>query len=345
MRNKIQTVLAGFLTAWLTCLPAAAWSHANAYGGHSSGTAGEGGTHTNAYGGSTSPRVRPGHRAHQHIRRLDRAQLLRRNEPPRNVYGGTTTGAYGAGAYHTTPLRRDRLPSADLLRRRVLPPAGGLLPVPVSHPADDGRRRNQPPPCGSCGWAVAGAAMAGAAVGAAAASSSAQASSAAFSYLVGLMPPDRRARRPRRRTPTRPASRAGASIATAHPSGTVRLRGVRRAPSTRPSTERRTWWRTESGTSRVPAPTGSSIPWSRRRSLSGPTCWRLHEAAHALIARPARPSDLPFASRLRSSFTEPSWTDRRDEPDVDQPARLRLRLRRRALLGIAPALASCRSST
>ena len=54
MRSKIAAGIVGFLTAWLTCLPATAWSHANAYGGHSSGTAGEGGTHTNEYGGSTT---------------------------------------------------------------------------------------------------------------------------------------------------------------------------------------------------------------------------------------------------------------------------------------------------
>jgi hypothetical protein len=82
--NRIVVGLSGLLIALLASGPAAAWSHANRYGGSTSHAYGEGTEHTSAYGTST-------------------AHAWGGGTEHTNVYGGTTAGKYGEGAYHAGP--------------------------------------------------------------------------------------------------------------------------------------------------------------------------------------------------------------------------------------------------
>src|SRR5215475_3506907 len=82
MRKKIEAGVIGFLASWLACAPAAAWSHANSYGGHSSGNGAGDWSHENAYGGSTS---------HDYGEGTEHT----------NAYGGSTAHSYYGGTEHT----------------------------------------------------------------------------------------------------------------------------------------------------------------------------------------------------------------------------------------------------
>ncbi len=172
-RPRFRIGLSAALTAVLASGPAAAWSHSNGYGGHTSGTAGDW-NHSNAYGGSTSHEYGQG-TEHTSAYGSSTSHSYYGGTSHTNVYGGTTTGAYGAGAYHTGPYGATAYHPPTYYGGAYYHPPAAYYPYPY-HP--------YPTSCGGCGWAVAGAAMAGAAVGAAAASSSAQAASAA-SYQSG----------------------------------------------------------------------------------------------------------------------------------------------------------------
>ena len=171
IRLRSRIGLAATLAGLLAAGPAAAYSHSNAYGGHSSGSAGEAGRHTNEYGGSTSHEYGEG-TEHTNTYGGSTEHSYYGGTSHTNVYGGTTTGAYGAGAYHTTVTARRRTTRPTYYGGAYYHPPAAYYPYPYHAPYPTTS-------CGGCGWAVAGAAMAGAAVGAAAASSSAQASSTA----------------------------------------------------------------------------------------------------------------------------------------------------------------------
>lgn len=88
------------LLAALWSAPASPWASANRFGGHSSGTAGQGFTHENAYGGTTSGRYGEG-ATHTNVYGGTTSGRYGEGATHTNVYGGTTSGAYGEGATHT----------------------------------------------------------------------------------------------------------------------------------------------------------------------------------------------------------------------------------------------------
>ena len=95
-RLRIRIGLSATLAGLLAAGPASAYSHSNAYGGHTSGSYGSGGTHTNAYGGSTSHQYGEG-TEHTNTYGGSTEHSYYGGTSHTNVYGGTTTGATAIG--------------------------------------------------------------------------------------------------------------------------------------------------------------------------------------------------------------------------------------------------------
>jgi hypothetical protein len=148
------------LISALACGPAAAWGHANRYGGSTSHEQGEGTEHTNAYGGSTEHKYGGGT---EHT----------------NPYGGSTEHKYGEGTEHTNEYGDTATHAYGSGSTTYTNPYGGS----ATHYYGSGTTAYyggahyaayHPPTtvnvygssCGNCGgWSTAGAAAAGAAVG------------------------------------------------------------------------------------------------------------------------------------------------------------------------------------
>jgi len=170
MQTGIAEILFATLFATLSVTPAAAFGHANAFGGHSSGSfgsgepfqggsasgqIGEGFTHDNAWGGSTSPRGGGGDGG---VRAT-------------GMYGATAAGAYGGGAYRTG------------VGGAYYHPPGAFYPY---HPPTVVNHYGAG--CAGCGgWSTAGAAATGMVVGATFGAAAVSASTAA-AYNAGATP-------------------------------------------------------------------------------------------------------------------------------------------------------------
>jgi hypothetical protein len=186
----MKTIVGGFvslLISALACGPAAAWGHANRWGGSTSHSWGST-SHTSAWGTSTSHVAGEG-TAHTNVYGGGTAHAYGGGTAHTNMYGGTTAGKYGAGAWHTTPYG-----TAAYHPPGYHPPYYGGY-YPAYHPPTTVNVYGSS--CSYCGgWSTAGAAAAGAAVGlvagAAIGSASANAASAnAYSagYAAGAANP------------------------------------------------------------------------------------------------------------------------------------------------------------
>jgi len=190
--KTIVIVPVSILIAALVCAPAAAWSHANRYGGSTSHSYGSGSTtRTTAYGGSET------HTYGQGTTATDRyggsaTHTYGQGTTATNRYGDTATHAYGSGSTTYTNAYGG---SVTRYAYGTVAYGGSAYYPPGQHPPYYGGSypAYHPPTtvnvygssCGNCGgWSAAGAAAAGAAV--ASANTSAAASTAyAAGYAAG----------------------------------------------------------------------------------------------------------------------------------------------------------------
>jgi len=157
----MKTIVIGCVSLLISALavrPAAAWGHANRYGGSTTHEQGEGTEHTNAYGGSTEHAYGGGT---EHS----------------NVYGGSTEHKYGEGTEHTNEYGDTATHHYGSDSTTYTNTSGGSATVyhspyygyhpPAYYPYHPPTTVNvYGSSCGNCGgWSTAGAAAAGAAVG------------------------------------------------------------------------------------------------------------------------------------------------------------------------------------
>lgn len=167
MRKNIQTTIAAMLISALSASPAAAWGHANSFGGHSSGSWGGGGEHSNRWGGSTSAGGGDGF-SHDNAWGGSTSGGWGQGVSHQNVYGGSSEARYGEGAEHTnmyggtTAAGYGGVYHSDAYGGAYYHPPGAYYPY---HPPTTVNYYGSS--CYGCGgWSAAGAAAAGAVVGA-----------------------------------------------------------------------------------------------------------------------------------------------------------------------------------
>ena len=191
--KRIGIAFVGLLVA-LSSGSAAAWTHANSFGGHSAGAVGSGGSHENTFGGSTSAKAGEGVEHTNADGGSSEAQYGHGVEHT-NVDGGQTHATdYGAehtGAYGTTAVSGDTAYhsgyNGTAYAYHPPTPYYGSTAY-VYHPPTTVNYYSSS--CGNCGgWSTAGAAAAGVVVGAAvatAATSSANATATTNAYNAGV---------------------------------------------------------------------------------------------------------------------------------------------------------------